>query len=63
MEFIERGRLTGLNSYKYSSVDKSLISKYVLQPYWTRLVLLFPLWMAYASLHACVCLILFPVLI
>ncbi|KAI8055282.1 CDP-alcohol phosphatidyltransferase-domain-containing protein [Syncephalis plumigaleata] len=27
-------------------VDKSLVSKYILQPYWTRLVELFPLWMA-----------------
>ena len=35
-----------LRSYKYSSVDKSLLSKYVLQHYWNAFVKLLPLWLA-----------------
>lgn len=32
--------------YKYSSIDKSLLSKYVLKPYWSKFLLLFPTSMA-----------------
>ncbi|KAF9959211.1 hypothetical protein BGZ70_008941 [Mortierella alpina] len=35
-----------LSKYKYSGVDESLLSKYVLGPYWTKLVTFFPLSMA-----------------
>lgn len=35
-----------LSTYKYSGVDKSLISQYILSPYWNWLVQQFPLWMA-----------------
>ncbi|KFH73710.1 hypothetical protein MVEG_00924 [Podila verticillata NRRL 6337] len=35
-----------LSKYKYSGVDESLVSKYVLGPYWTKLVTFFPLSMA-----------------
>ncbi|KAF9437713.1 hypothetical protein BGZ76_011491 [Entomortierella beljakovae] len=35
-----------LSKYKYSGVDHSLLSKYVLGPYWTKLVTFFPLSMA-----------------
>lgn len=38
--------LVHLKSYKYSSVDKSLISKYILTPYWNAFVQLMPLWLA-----------------
>ncbi len=38
--------LKALRDYKYSSIDKSPFSKYVLQPYWTFVTTLFPLWMA-----------------
>lgn len=38
--------LAHLKSYKYSSVDKSLISKYILQHYWNGCVQLLPLWLA-----------------
>ncbi|CAA7390924.1 unnamed protein product [Spirodela intermedia] len=34
-----------LHKYKYSGVDNSLVAKYILQPFWTRCVTLFPLWM------------------
>lgn len=39
--------LENLRKYKYSSVDNSILSKYVLCHYWNALVRLFPLWMAY----------------
>ncbi|EFW99521.1 sn-diacylglycerol cholinephosphotransferase [Grosmannia clavigera kw1407] len=35
-----------LKSYKYSSVDKSPVSHYILNPYWTAAVDLLPLWLA-----------------
>ncbi|KAF9116568.1 hypothetical protein BGX27_001424 [Mortierella sp. AM989] len=35
-----------LSKYKYSGVDESLLSKYVLGPYWTKLVTFFPATMA-----------------
>lgn len=31
-----------LKLYRYSSIDKSLLSKYVLKPYWNKFLLLFP---------------------
>ncbi|RKP22804.1 CDP-alcohol phosphatidyltransferase-domain-containing protein [Syncephalis pseudoplumigaleata] len=46
MAYLSEAQLQNLHKYKYSGVDKSLVSKYILQPYWTRLVKLFPLWMA-----------------
>ncbi len=38
--------LAHLKSYKYSSVDKSLLSLYVLKHYWNGFVQLLPLWLA-----------------
>ncbi|KAG0232551.1 hypothetical protein BGX31_005132 [Mortierella sp. GBA43] len=35
-----------LSKYKYSGVDESLLSRYVLGPYWTKLVTFFPITMA-----------------
>ncbi|KAG0232090.1 hypothetical protein BGW42_008383 [Actinomortierella wolfii] len=35
-----------LSKYKYSGVDESLLSKYVLGPYWNKLVTFFPITMA-----------------
>jgi hypothetical protein len=43
---IPNNALKNLKSYKYSSQDNSLLSKYVLVHYWNWLVKLFPLWMA-----------------
>ncbi|KAF9584810.1 hypothetical protein BGW38_005101 [Lunasporangiospora selenospora] len=37
-----------LSKYKYSGVDESLLSKYVLGPYWNKLVTFFPITMAFA---------------
>ncbi|PGH16362.1 hypothetical protein AJ80_05212 [Polytolypa hystricis UAMH7299] len=38
--------LVHLKSYKYSSVDKSFISRYILKHYWNGFVELLPLWIA-----------------
>ncbi|GJP49631.1 hypothetical protein CLOM_g8817 [Closterium sp. NIES-68] len=38
----EKGR-EQLRRYKYQGADHSLVSKYILQPFWSRFVLLFPL--------------------
>ncbi|CAI5460089.1 unnamed protein product [Closterium sp. Yama58-4] len=38
----EKGR-EQLRRYKYHGADHSLVSKYILQPFWSRFVLLFPL--------------------
>ncbi|EYE96009.1 sn-1,2-diacylglycerol cholinephosphotransferase [Aspergillus ruber CBS 135680] len=38
--------LMPLKSYKYSSVDKSFISRYVLKHYWNAFVEVLPLWLA-----------------
>ncbi|KAL8291483.1 hypothetical protein RQP46_002461 [Phenoliferia psychrophenolica] len=44
--YIPANKRAQLLKYKYSSTDKSLTSKYILNPYWNRLVTLFPLWFA-----------------
>ena len=44
--YVTSQQLRNLKLYKYSAVDKSYFSKYILQPYWTWAVELFPLWMA-----------------
>ena len=38
--------LKPLKSYRYSGIDRSLISRYILTPYWNACVKLFPMWMA-----------------
>ncbi|URD92204.1 CDP-alcohol phosphatidyltransferase [Musa troglodytarum] len=45
MGYIGHHGIATLHKYKYSGVDKSLLAKYVLQPFWSRCVALFPLWM------------------
>lgn len=44
--FLRESALPGLKKYKYSSIDNSLVSKYVLKPFYTRFVNVFPLWLA-----------------
>ncbi|CAO3672424.1 unnamed protein product [Rhizopus stolonifer] len=46
MKYIPEESLSGLKLYRYGGVDKSLISNYLLNPYWNNLVKLFPLWIA-----------------
>lgn len=44
--FLRKSALPGLKNYKYSSVDHSLVSRYILKPFWTNFVKIFPLWLA-----------------
>lgn len=45
--YIRQERLKGLKEYKYSSVDRSLTSRYVLKPFYTNVAIhLFPMSMA-----------------
>lgn len=39
---ITKSQFTGLDAYKYSGIDKSVVSKYILGPFWVWLVTLFP---------------------
>ncbi|KAK4263697.1 hypothetical protein QN277_029078 [Acacia crassicarpa] len=45
MGYIGAHGAAALHKYKYSGVDHSYVAKYVLQPFWTRFVKVFPLWM------------------
>lgn len=45
-DYIPPSRRQNLHLYKYSGTDKSLVSKYILGPYWNWLVTLFPLTIA-----------------
>ncbi|KAF4402697.1 hypothetical protein G4B88_012482 [Cannabis sativa] len=45
MRYIGAHGIAALHKHKYSGVDNSLLAKYVLQPFWSRFVLIFPLWM------------------
>jgi ethanolaminephosphotransferase len=47
MVYVRQERLPGLKQYKYSGVDHSLTSKYILKPFYTNVVIkCFPMWMA-----------------
>lgn len=46
IEYIKDSDIKALKKYKYSSVDKSLIQKYILNPYWCWLVKRVPEWVA-----------------
>ena len=47
MVYIRQKNLPGLHEYKYSGVDHSLVSRYVLKPFYTHVVIkCFPMWMA-----------------
>lgn len=39
---ITKDQLKGLDQYKYSGIDKSVVSRYFLGPFWTWLVTIFP---------------------
>ncbi|XP_050223988.1 choline/ethanolaminephosphotransferase 1 [Mercurialis annua] len=45
MGYIGSHGISALHRYKYSGVDHSYVAKYVLQPFWSRFVNFFPLWM------------------
>lgn len=47
MVYVRQDKLPGLKKYKYSGVDHSLLSRYVLKPFYTNVVIeRFPMWMA-----------------
>ncbi|KAK3720851.1 hypothetical protein LTR37_003514 [Vermiconidia calcicola] len=46
LDALSDGALKHFKTYKYSSVDKSPISKYILKHYWNACVELLPLWLA-----------------
>ncbi|CAJ2503932.1 Uu.00g113260.m01.CDS01 [Anthostomella pinea] len=47
MVYVRQEFLPNLKNYKYSSVDHSLTSKYILKPFYTNVVIkCFPMWMA-----------------
>lgn len=47
MVYVRQDQLPNLKQYKYSSVDHSLVSKYILKPFYTNFVIkCFPMWMA-----------------
>ncbi|KAF5187184.1 Choline/ethanolaminephosphotransferase [Thalictrum thalictroides] len=45
MGYVGAHGVAALHRYRYSGIDNSYLAKYVLQPFWTRCVHLFPLWM------------------
>ncbi|KAI9222539.1 CDP-alcohol phosphatidyltransferase-domain-containing protein [Blastocladiella britannica] len=44
--YIPAELLPNLHKYTYAGADHSLVSKYILQPYWNWLITLVPMWMA-----------------
>lgn len=46
-EYIKRERLPALKQYKYTGVDKSILSRYLLQFYWDRFIKVIPMFLAY----------------
>ncbi|KAI0783172.1 Choline/ethanolaminephosphotransferase [Abortiporus biennis] len=46
MGYIPQEALANLKKYQYKGVDKSLLSRHVLNPFWTWLVTLWPTWVA-----------------
>ncbi|XP_062077040.1 choline/ethanolaminephosphotransferase 1-like [Humulus lupulus] len=46
MSYIGAHGIVALHRYKYNGVDHSYLAKYVLQPFWSRFVKIFPLWMS-----------------
>ncbi|KAH8992393.1 Choline/ethanolaminephosphotransferase [Lactarius akahatsu] len=46
MAYIPSHALAGLRNYRYKGVDKSILSNYVLNPFWTWFVTLWPTWVA-----------------
>ncbi|KAK9163359.1 hypothetical protein Syun_004261 [Stephania yunnanensis] len=49
MGYISPHGVAALHKCKYNGVDHSYVAKYVLQLFWIRFVILFPLWMPQVS--------------
>ena len=51
--YIRQSKLRHLRAYKYSSVDHSLVSKYILKPFYTNFFIhVFPMSMAFVPLSS-----------
>ena len=46
MPYIRPEALGNLKFYKYSCFDASYLTKYIMQPYWSAMINLVPLWIA-----------------
>jgi ethanolaminephosphotransferase len=47
MVYIRQDKLPKLKEYKYQGVDHSLLSRYVMKPFYNNVVInCFPMWMA-----------------
>ncbi|AQZ13917.1 EPT1 (YHR123W) and CPT1 (YNL130C) [Zygosaccharomyces parabailii] len=44
--YVPHNHLANLKAYKYEGEDHSIVSKYVLKPFWRKFSLIFPTWMA-----------------
>ncbi|XP_030376746.1 ethanolaminephosphotransferase 1 [Scaptodrosophila lebanonensis] len=45
-KYLTREQINGFDNYKYSAIDTSPLSKYVMHPFWNWLVEFFPRWFA-----------------
>ena len=45
-EYLRREHLLGLDKYKYSCIDNSPLSRYVMHPFWNAIVNMYPMWLA-----------------
>ena len=45
-DLLPEEQLKNLKLYKYSAVDKSFTSRFILKHYWNKSIELFPLWIA-----------------
>ncbi|QLG74201.1 hypothetical protein HG535_0G00850 [Zygotorulaspora mrakii] len=43
--FVPHNKLENLKQYKYQSEDRSIVTHYVLKPFWRKFANIFPLWM------------------
>lgn len=54
MVYVRQDKLPGLKKYKYQGVDHSLLSRYVLKPFYNNFVIkCFPMWMAPNMITLC----------
>jgi ethanolaminephosphotransferase len=51
MVYVRQDKLPKLHEYKYSGVDHSLVSRYIMKPFYNNFVIhCFPMWMAYVEI-------------
>ena len=55
MGYIGKHGIDELHRYKYSGVDRSYMAKYIFQPFWSRFVTIFPIWMSWVVSFLCFC--------